>query len=63
MNEVKVMFSDSKYDYTTSVSPQATEQSCKDYFIGYAFNLGQYPKDDYQQCTGIEFINNNEVTA
>lgn len=63
MNSVQVMFNDPKYNYITSVSAQSTEQSCNDYFVGYAFNMGQYPKDDYQQCTSIEFINHNEVTA
>jgi len=63
MNSVKVMFNDSKYNYTTSVSAQSTEQSCKDYFVNYAFNMGQYPKDDYQRCINIEFINNMEETA
>jgi len=63
MNAVKVMFSDSKYNYTTSVSAQSTEQSCNAYFVGEAFNMGQYPKDDYQQCTSIEFITPKEVTA
>ena len=63
MSAVKVMFKNPKYNYTTSVSAQSTEQSCNDYFIGYAFNMGQYPKDDYQRCINIEFINHNEVTA
>jgi len=63
MNSVQVMFNDPKYNYITSVSAQSSKQSCTDYFVGEAFNMGQYPKDDYQRCVDIKFINNNEVTA
>ena len=63
MNSVQVRFNDPKYNYITSVSAQSSKQSCTDYFVGEAFNVGQYPKDDYQRCVDIKFINNNEVTA
>jgi hypothetical protein len=63
MSAVKVMFKNPKYNYTTSVSAQATEQSCNDYFVGNLFNMGNYPKDDCQRCVKIKFISNNEVTA
>ena len=63
MSSVQVMFNDPKYNYITSVGPQSTEKSCTDYFVGEAFNMGQYPKDDYQRCVGIKFINNNGVTV
>jgi len=63
MNSVQVMFNDPKYNYITSVSAQSSEKSCTDYFVGETFNMGQYPKDDYQRCVNIKFINNNEVTA
>jgi len=63
VNSVQVMFNDPKYNYTTSVSAQSSERSCTDYFVGEAFNMGQYPKDDYQRCVDIKFINTNEVTA
>jgi len=63
MNSVQVMFNDPKYNYITSVSAQSSERSCTDYFVGETFNLGTYPKDDFQRCVDIKFINNNEVTA
>jgi len=25
--------------------------------------MGTYPKDDFQRCVDIKFVNNNEVTA
>ena len=63
LNAVKVKFDNSQYNYITSVSHQSTEQSCRKYFVGTWFNMGQYPVDDFQRCIGIEFINNNEVAA
>tara|TARA_R110000764_G_scaffold133510_1_gene221612 strand:- start:167 stop:358 length:192 start_codon:yes stop_codon:yes gene_type:complete len=63
MNSVQVMFNDPKYNYITSVSAQSSERSCADYFIGETFNMGTYPKDDYQRCVGINFLGNNGVTA
>jgi len=63
LNSVEVLFDDPKYNYMTSTSPQSTERSCKDYFVGETFNLGTYPKDDYQRCVDINFLGNNEVTV
>ena len=60
LNAVKVKFDNSQYNYTTSVSPQSTEQSCREYFVGNLFNLGQYPVDDFQRCASIEFIAKGE---
>ena len=33
MHRVWVLFEDSKYNYCTSVSPQSTEESAKEYFV------------------------------
>lgn len=62
-NSVQVMFKNPKHNYITSVSPQSTERSCKDYFVGNLFNMGQYPTNDYQRCVSINFLGNNGVTA
>ena len=59
LNEVTVMFADSKYNYTTNVSAQATQESCKAYFVGKPVNLGKNDKDNMQMCTGIHFTDNN----
>lgn len=59
LNTVKVLFADSQYNYTTNVSAQSTRETAEDYFIGKWFNLGTYPKENMQKCTGIEFTNNN----
>jgi hypothetical protein len=55
LQSVKVHFEDSKLDYITSLSPAATEQSAKEYFIGKSFDLGRYPKEDFHKCIGITF--------
>ena len=59
LNSVKVLFADTSYNYMTNVSAQSTEQSVKEYFVGKWFNLGAFPNEDMQVCTGVEFINNN----
>jgi hypothetical protein len=55
MNQVKVIFSDPQYNYTTDVSDQATEQSCIAYFVGESFNVAAFPAENMQTCIGIEF--------
>ena len=63
LNSVEVLFDDPKYNYITSTSPQSNERGCTDYFVGETFNMGQYPKEDYQRCIGINFLGNNGVAA
>lgn len=55
LNSVLVKFSNPQYNYITSVSASATEASCKSYFVGKLFDLGRYPKEDFQKCIAIEF--------
>ena len=59
LNSVKVLFNNTEYNYQTSVSATATKESVTHYFVGKKFNLGAYPVEDMQVCTGIEFTNNN----
>lgn len=54
MKTVKVIFANPEYNYKTSVSATATEESIKKYFIGQYFNLGIFPTEDIQQCINIE---------
>ena len=61
LNTVKVLFTDSKYNYETNVSANATEQTTKEYFVGKYFDLGIYPKEDMQKCIDIEFTDNNKI--
>jgi len=61
LNTVKVLFTDSKYNYETNVSSNSTEQTAKEYFVGKYFDLGIYPKEDFQKCIGIEFTDNNSM--
>lgn len=60
LNSVKVLFADSRYNYTTNVSSQSTEETARDYFVGKLFDFGIYPNEDFQKCIDIEFINNNQ---
>jgi hypothetical protein len=53
---VKVIFEDSKYNYTTSVNPEATDESLKKYFIGTTFNVGTYPTELMKKCISIEIL-------
>ena len=61
LNTVKVLFTDSKYNYETNVSSNSTEQTAKEYFVNKTFDLGIYPKEDMQKCIGIEFTDNNKT--
>lgn len=61
LNTVKVLFTDSKYNYETNVSSNSTEQTAKEYFVNKTFDLGIYPKEDFQKCIGIEFTDNNSM--
>ena len=61
LNTVKVLFTDSKYNYETNVSSNSTEQTAKEYFLNKTFDLGIYPKEDFQKCIGIEFTDNNKT--
>lgn len=61
LNTVKVLFTDSKYNYETNVSANSTEQTAKEYFVNKYFDLGVYPKEDMQKCIGIEFTDNNKT--
>ena len=47
---VRIYFKNPKYNYTTDISNQATEESCKSYFVGKYFNVGIYPKENLQKC-------------
>lgn len=51
-----VKFSNEKYNYTTSVNGNLTDDEIKNYFIGKYFNLGNYDKDDMQKCVSCEII-------
>jgi hypothetical protein len=59
LNSVKVLFEDSKYNYTTDVSSQTTEITAMQHFVGKCFNMGVFPVENMQQCIGIKFTNNN----
>jgi hypothetical protein len=55
MPYVKVMFANSKYNYTTSVSKNITKADAEKYFVGKYFNLGTGEKDNLQKCIKIQF--------
>jgi hypothetical protein len=55
LQSVKVHFEDSKLDYITDLSPTATEQSAREYFVGKSFDLGIFPNEDFHKCIAITF--------
>lgn len=57
MNKVEVIFEDSTYNYTASVSEQTTEQDAKKYFVGTLFNCGvdENGVEDLQECISINY--------
>ena len=54
MKSVEVQFQNPVYNYTTSVNPNASDESLKNYFVGIHFNRGVYPKENLQKCVGIK---------
>lgn len=61
MNTVHVNFADSKYNYITNVSTQTTEAEAKKYFVGKSFDMGNFPKEDYQKCISIIYKSEADV--
>jgi hypothetical protein len=55
-NAVRVYFSNPKYNYTTTVGANVTEEEAKKYFLGKFFNVGVYPKEILQKPTRIKFF-------
>jgi hypothetical protein len=55
-NAVRVYFTNPKYNYSTSVGPNVTEEEAKKYFLGKFFNVGVYPKEILQKPTRIKFF-------
>lgn len=55
-NAVKIYFKNSKYNYTTTVGQNVTEEDAKKYFLNKYFNVGTYPKEILQKPTKIKFF-------
>ena len=52
---VNVKFKDPEYNYMTNVSGNLSKEEAEKYFIGKQFNLGTYPKEDFQTVIDIDF--------
>ena len=52
---VNVKFKDPEYNYMTNVSGNLSKVEAEKYFIGKQFNLGAYPKEDFQTVIDIDF--------
>jgi hypothetical protein len=61
MRAVKVIFSDSQYNYITDVNGERTDEEIERYFVGKYFNMGVYPNENMQQCTNIKINNHGTV--
>lgn len=54
---VQVFFSDSSYNYCTSVNPESSSADLRVHFVGTVFNMGSGDgPDDMQKCIGISII-------
>jgi len=53
MKTVTVMFKDTKYNYTTSVSDKVSFDEIVSYFVGQWLNVGSGENDNVQQCTAV----------
>ena len=56
MKAAHIKFKDPKYNYSTSVNGELTDQKIKDYFINQTFNLG-YMGWDHEKNQEIEVDN------
>ena len=56
LKTVKVIFEDSKYNYSTSVNGQVSDEDIRKYFVGVWLNLGSGENDNMQKCIGCEVI-------
>jgi hypothetical protein len=54
MKSVKILFSDSKHNYSTSINPKCSEEDIKKYFLNKWFNVGAYPIENMQKCVSVE---------
>jgi hypothetical protein len=61
MRAVKVIFSNSQYNYITDVNGERTDEEIERYFVGKYFNMGVYPNENMQQCTNIKINNHGTV--
>ena len=50
LKTAKVIFTESKHDYSTSVNGKLSDQQIKDYFINTVFDVGMYPVENMQKC-------------
>lgn len=55
LGRVEVIFADSSFNYKTAVSSDATEVSCRAYFVGKPFTFGTDEKPVTHICTEIVF--------
>jgi len=55
LNSVDVIFENSEYNYTTSVSAKSTEESIRKYFVGSKLDVGVYPKEQMEEVIDIKF--------
>lgn len=58
LHTVEVIFENPKYNYSTAVSPNSTEDSARKYFVGKKFNVGTYPKEQMEEVVDIKFTPN-----
>lgn len=53
MKTVKVIFEDTKYNYTASVNSKVSFDDVVSYFVGQWFNVGCGEDDNMQKCVAV----------
>lgn len=61
LHTVEVMFDNPEYNYQTVVSPNSTEESAREYFVGQSFNVASYPKEQMEKIVDIKFTKNPNI--
>ena len=57
LKTAKVIFDNSKYNYSTSVNGNLTNEQIRKYFEGTFFNVGSFPVENFQKCVKCEITN------
>lgn len=56
LKTVEVIFKNPQYNYKTAVNAKSSKESLIEYFVGTSFDLGVFPKEDFQKCIDIKII-------
>ena len=55
LNSVRVKFKNSKYDYSTSIGANVSEDQARKYFVGMPVNVASYPREKFEEVIDIDY--------